>query len=320
MKNSDLIKFLKHRAKHDTPKVFMFRIIRLAIIFLYRLQMNRYFRYMRKYYSCWHVFEIQGNKMELDTTASGISRDLIYNGKREPYANAKWISMLNADDVVVDIGANIGYYALQEARVAKKVYAFEPGNHSFAELMGNIILNDIKNITPAQVAIGDRVGTADFYKTQDSNLCTLYPTREFSQKYKVCLFTLDSIMAGKEYPTAVRMDVEGYEYEIINGMTGLLEQQQPMKLFIELHLDILGPDKVRELASTLKSYGFRIVTASIEPHPAVMKYKLGRKLTGYCDRQIGAPQGYFDITFNELRTEEKYTNGQIEWLEIILER
>jgi len=155
--------------------------------------------------------------------------------------------------------------------------------------------------------------------TDESNLCSLSAIRQHGGSCNVPISTLDKFMEGRPYPSVVRMDVEGHEYEIVKGMTGILAQDKPLVLFIELHLEILG-GRVKELARILKDAGFEVISASVEPHPAVMRFKLGAKLTALCDKQIGAPQGYISLTIDDLINNELYSSGQIEWLEVIFRR
>ena len=63
------------------------------------------------------LMEIIGNKMYLDLADEGISRELMLDGIREYLNIADVKGELKKGDVVVDIGANIGYYALLEAQL-----------------------------------------------------------------------------------------------------------------------------------------------------------------------------------------------------------
>jgi len=333
MKTTDLIHFLAKRVRQDSPKAFIFRLIRMAVIFPYKLKMWLWWKRLQRqfliYGNTYLAVNIKGNFMRLNMLETGIARDLLYNRAREPFANFAFMSALKPDDVVVDIGANIGYYALQEARVAKKVYAIEPNPESIKQLNANIRqlpitffpYNLLPKIQVFQMAIGDYNGTATLNITDESNLCNLSGEvrRQHTDTCQVPIFTLDTFMEDKPFPSVIRMDVEGYEYEIIKGMAGLLAQDSPLLLFIELHLDILGV-KVKELAQALKDAGFRVISASVEPHPAVMRYKLGIALTAFCDRQIGSPQGYGELTIDDLINNDLYTSGQVEWLEVFFGR
>ncbi|MDN3720579.1 hypothetical protein QW131_18295 [Roseibium salinum] len=81
------------------------------------------------------VRDILGCQMKLDPSHRGLDRDLLLDGIREPIATGYIMRMLNSNDVVLEVGANLGYYALIEARMCQKVYAVEPhpGNYQRLE-------------------------------------------------------------------------------------------------------------------------------------------------------------------------------------------
>lgn len=324
MKTSDMIKFLCRRIKRDKPKAFIFRLIRLGIIAFFKLWQEIMWRTVFKFDGDSTVAVIQGSMMRFFKADIGIGRDLLLNGIREPYATEAFTKLLEPGQTIVDIGSNIGYYALQESRIVGEsgmVYALEPSDTSVVQLAHNFSLNDYENYAIYEIAVGNRDGWADLYVTDASNLCTLNKdaTHKYREVKKVPIVKLDTFFRDKPYPDVIRMDVEGYELEIIKGMAALLAIQNPLILFIELHMDILG-EQVKELALLLKMASFEIVSASLEPHPAVMNYRIGKWLTAFCDKQIGFPQGYGQITVDDLIQKDIYSSGQIEWLEVIFRR
>ena len=324
MKNTDLIKFLIKRAKKDSPKAFAFRLIRLAIISFYKLKMWLWWRNCRAIIDGDVVTNVMGSQMRFSMNDNGITQDLLYNSIREPYANNALLRLIKPGDVVIEIGANMGYYALQEAKAVGskgKVYAIEPLSENMLRLKENMIRNQYKNIELFEMAIGDRNGVALLYRTKENNLCTLseMANRDYYTTYPVSVQTLDTFIEGKRYPNLIRMDIEGYEYEALRGMIGILKEDRPLIIFIELHLDLLG-EMVKPLAGLLWDNDFKIISASVEPHPAIMKSKFGTKATAYCDKQIGLEQGYNRLTLTDLLKNRIYSSGQIEWLELIVRR
>ena len=85
-----------------------------------------------------------------------------------------------------------------------------------------------------------------------------------SHEIKTPVSTLDDFLEDKQYPDVIRMDVEGYEYNIIEGMKKTLEQKLPLKLFIKFHFRYLGRQKCIQLLQTLKNAGFEIADATYE--------------------------------------------------------
>lgn len=93
------------------------------------------------------IIEVLGSKMIINPDDFGIHRDLFLDRIREPLATAHIQSFLKKNDVVLEVGANIGYYALIEAQICKKVYAVEPVISNINHLRKNIKLNNYKKFT-----------------------------------------------------------------------------------------------------------------------------------------------------------------------------
>ncbi len=82
--------------------------------------------------------------------------------------------------MVIDVGANVGYYALMAAtRVGPsgRVIAYEPGPAPAARLRENVALNGLSNVTVVEAAVADRPGTLHLNLVEDSEASSLYKTR-----------------------------------------------------------------------------------------------------------------------------------------------
>lgn len=201
--------------------------------------------------------DVLGSKMLLDITQGGIHRELYINGIREVPATRYFESILKSNMTVVDIGANIGYYALLEARHCKRVYAVEPVWENYNALRKNILLNKYKNIVPFNLAIGDKVGVVEFKLSDTPNWHRVSPGgngHTVSSQMK----TLDVFLAGEKVDL-VRMDVEGYELKVIRGMDETIKRCSP-RLFIETHHRLMEDygDTLEQYYETLASYGYSL--------------------------------------------------------------
>lgn len=96
--------------------------------------------------------------LKVDRFDKGISKDLLVCKKREHLSFEFVKNSLDNNEIVIDIGANIGYYAILESKTAKKgeVYAIEPVSENFKLLKENIIANHLKNCHPKRLAIGKK--------------------------------------------------------------------------------------------------------------------------------------------------------------------
>ena len=201
------------------------------------------------------IRDVQGSTMILDLSDRGIHRDLYLHGIREPQATRYLQSILRPEWTVVDIGANIGYYALQEAQRVRTVIAIEPTPESYGILADNVKLNGYRNVHVYCLAVGDREGEVGFCL---SRACNWNSVTEGQGDIKVPMMTLDKFLAGARVDF-VRMDVEGYEMNILKGMEGILQKQKP-RMFLEIHRDKLRGygNTQREVMGYLASFGYGI--------------------------------------------------------------
>lgn len=234
------------------------------------------------------VCRIQGSLMVLDLNDKGIHRDLYLHGIREPQATRYLQSILRPDWVVVDIGANIGYYALQEARVVKSVIAMEPTPASYDTLLHNARLNDYKNIMAYRLAIGDHDGEIGFAL---SHACNWNSIAEGGGDITVVMMTLDSFLRGIKVDF-IRMDVEGYELNVLKGMAGILQEQKP-RMFLEVHRDKLKDygSSQRELMEYLASFGYLIEKAFIMGRDGISGQRIDELLADEKSAKVITEQG-----------------------------
>ncbi|MBN1793453.1 MAG: FkbM family methyltransferase [Candidatus Omnitrophica bacterium] len=237
------------------------------------------------------IKNILGSKMCLNMNDYGIHRDLFLDEIREPVATRHVMDILTGNDVVLEIGANIGYYALIEARLAKKVYAAEPNPRNFADLKVNIEMNGYDNIELFELAFGDTSGPALMNVAPRSNWHSFYPLSEAVGTVTVSMETVDNFLAGREQPTFARMDVEGYELCVVQGMQRTLRNLE--RLFIEIHAQIMRLKETRELLDIL-------CAAQFYPEKIVKYDKPGfsRVLPNdYIDEVYRGDKGVYEVFF-----------------------
>jgi len=210
--------------------------------------------------------KIQGNKMYIDLRNPRLSYPLIKYGVWEE-DTTRWLKeSLKEGMTVIDIGANIGYFALIEARMVGdkgKVYAIEPDPRNIRLLKKNIEINNFSHIIKVySVAISDQNGTDKFYLAKSSNNNSMIA---LSGDYiEVDTFRLDDFLReneiDKESIDLIRMDIEGYEAKAIEGMTETLKTNTRLKLFIEIHPQLIGMTgySVKWILEKLDVMGFKL--------------------------------------------------------------
>lgn len=113
--------------------------------------------------------------MELNLHDRGLSKELCLYGTREPYTTNLMSTIIKDDDIIIDIGANIGYYALLESKLAPdgSVYAIEPVCENFDYLKTNVDLNKCTNIKLFNCALSNKRGTDVIFVPEARNCASL---------------------------------------------------------------------------------------------------------------------------------------------------
>ena len=169
--------------------------------------------------------KIYNYKMLLDLYDKGISRTLLLFGKRELEHKKMLENIIKPEMTVLDIGANIGYYSLMMLELIGnkgKLIAVEPSPSNIEILRKNLLLNKYNDIEVHNAAISDENGTKKFFLSEMSNLNTLNYTEKKSlnltgETINVKTLTVPQIMEGRNLDL-IRMDVEGHEVEVLNGL------------------------------------------------------------------------------------------------------
>lgn len=140
---------------------------------------------------------------------------------------------------VVDVGANIGYNTLHAARAAGprgRVVAIEPTPDNLAVLRRNVAAAQLGNVAIEAVAAGSVRGTRDlFVRGALSAVNSLFPLSCYAavtEVLRVPVVPVDALVAGPA--DVVKIDVEGAELDVLEGMTRLLLAPR-LKLIVEWH-------------------------------------------------------------------------------------
>ena len=142
---------------------------------------------------------------------------------------------VTSGSVLYDIGANVGYFSMLGAVLvgdSGKVFAFEPLPRNVAFLRKHVALNKMENISVIEAAVSDHAGEAAFQLGASDSMGHLGENGDI----KVQLVCLDEWLAkGKlSPPDFIKIDVEGAEYDVLNGARNLLSQYRPI-LFLDTH-------------------------------------------------------------------------------------
>jgi FkbM family methyltransferase len=138
---------------------------------------------------------------------------------------------------VVDIGAHIGYETLllaQQVGSKGRIFAFEPFGENFRVLGENINLNGCQNITPENKAVINQSGRVSLART-DSDPLTPTSQVVLGLGSDIEAVSLDDYFRDSRSPISfVKIDAEGAERLVLEGMRALLKKDRPV-LLVELH-------------------------------------------------------------------------------------
>jgi FkbM family methyltransferase len=178
---------------------------------------------MKKQYFNGRFFNVLKGKLHPD-----YSYDTFENEEFD-FRNKYW--KIKKNDVVFDIGASYGSYALTAAVMDAKVYCFEPEPAVFQDLLANIVLNGFNTICyPFNVGMWDEEASIDM-----KSYAPHWPDRGISCDYN--MKTLDQVVAdmGITRLDWIKIDVEGAEEQVISGGKLSISKFKP-KLIIECHV------------------------------------------------------------------------------------
>lgn len=161
------------------------------------------------------------------------------------------------NDVIIDVGAYIGNFTLKtKGKIGKNglIIAVEPHPRSYSLLLRNLELNGIKAET-FNMALADYNGECQLASMGRMGLHTIMVTKESS--LTVPCRTLDSLLRenGVSHVDWIKVDVEGAEYRVLQGMKETLQNNQEVKCVFEIH------NKCREarlVEPSLRGMGFAV--------------------------------------------------------------
>ena len=169
--------------------------------------------------------------------------------KKEPETIAWLKYYANAGSVFYDIGANVGSYSMYAASLNSKlnVYAFEPVQENFSALLSNILLNNADNVHAFRIAasIQNKLTTIYLQDTRIGNSGAQIdaPVDERGNHFdqvstqQVLGLNLNSMVKelGFPVPNFVKIDVDGHEKDIIEGMSDLLGMESLLSILVEFN-------------------------------------------------------------------------------------
>lgn len=234
---------------------------------------------------------VGNNKMYIDKNDRVVSMELILSGVWEEYETNLFKKHLKPGNIVLDIGANIGYHTLIAAeRVGKTghVYAFEPDPKNFQLLKKSVEVNGYKNVTLEQVALSNKNGQGKLFLSNEDNYGDLriFDSQDMRASTQIKLMALDTYFKDKNPQIdVIKLDVQGSEALVITGAQQTLKKNKHLKLFTEFWPKALrlSGSSATDYFSLLTKNGFKISEIDVK-HKRLIKVALKKLLADYSEQ------------------------------------
>lgn len=190
------------------------------------------------------VRRVTGDSLSVEvdglTIAGGVDAWTILNqlreGTFEPFERKLFVEALAPGMVVLDIGANVGFYTLLAARAVGDtgaVYAFEPHPRTCASLRANVERNGFENVEVIEAAVSERPTTLQLYMSETATHSGLH--RTMADRDPTAVDVPAMAIDDLELPRVdlIKMDIEGEEPAALRGLSRTLDRSPRVAILME---------------------------------------------------------------------------------------
>ncbi|MBI1923686.1 FkbM family methyltransferase, partial [Candidatus Poribacteria bacterium] len=186
-----------------------------------------------------------------------------YGTHDERYEIKKYFKIIREGDTCWDIGANIGFYTCLFASIVGKqgkVIAFEPTSTTFNYLAENVRLNNFTNVKVINKALGDKREKRPIYYHRsdlaEETASLKYVIGDESETADVD--TIDNVLGELPVPDFIKIDVEGYQMEVLRGGHHFFKEHHPIIMAELLDASDANRDCLRDIEVYLADLGYSI--------------------------------------------------------------
>lgn len=196
-----------------------------------------FFRFLKVFVKNYY-YKIGDDRVYYNPMRSGVGWVAYFNKSFEQDELNQCKKLIKSDDVIIDIGANIGSHSLYFSSLAPRgiVYSIEPSRITFEYLLKNIKYKE--NIIPLSLAISNTNEILNFYECDNDVMSGLKDTNRSNVSYinKIPAVQMDNLCSVLNIQKLdfVKIDVEGLETEVIQGFTQVLKKYKPV-IFCEIY-------------------------------------------------------------------------------------
>jgi len=187
----------------------------------------------------------------------------IFKTKQDAFEISLIHKIIKKNDVVVDIGANIGFYTKLFSRLVGEngfVYAFEPDAKNYAHLKRK--MSGINNVSLSSAAVASETGKLKIYTSPMLNVDhRTYPVDDYEKVIEIDAVSIDDFFSEKnKKPDFIKMDIQGAEYSALKGMQKILMASPHVIILTECwpHGLRMAKSSVEELVQLIQAIGLKI--------------------------------------------------------------
>ncbi len=202
----------------------------------------------------------------------------VYLNRVEQKQTIQFINHVRRDDIVFDIGANVGYYSILASRIVGKkgiVFSFEPVVRNLVFIYNHVRLNKLENVVILPFACSEKTRLEifsfgpDFAQGHIENTSKILNFNSYSQTF-VNAVTIDEFVNKSGFmPNVIKLDVEGAELLVIKGAKETLIKCKP-KIFLSVHSSELEVSCIKYLRDL--SYNFILIDEKERPSVEYLCY------------------------------------------------
>jgi FkbM family methyltransferase len=203
--------------------------------------------------------------MYIDSKESWVSKEVHFHGMHEEHILEAIINNLKEGETFIDVGANVGQhsiYAAQKVGPNGNVFAFEPIDSSAENIRLSASKNSFIWLTVIQKAATNFVGDTVFYKYELTDISSRNKnfTDRPAKEVKVKTTTLDIELNNLSRVDLVKIDVEGYEMDVLRGAEQIIKKFKPAIIleFSPVFYKRLQPQDSMDILQFLFDHGYKI--------------------------------------------------------------